>query len=186
MATHVPSRPKGSPPARRTAGARREALLIAALFIAAALISGFTMLRGIDQFDEGLMLQAARRVGDGQLPYRDFLWSYGPGQPYLLALLHEITGVSLLDWRVLRVLADAGVSVFAFLLARRAADDERAGLVAWLTAACAMAQPRSANPFPFALLLALAALWVASGRISRGRMVLAGLLIAAAEEGLPA
>ena len=101
VATHVPPRPTVSPPARRLAGGRHEPLLVAALFLGAALISGFTMLRGIDQFDEGLMLQAARRVGDGQLPYRDFLWSYGPGHPYLLALLHEITGVSLLDWRVL-------------------------------------------------------------------------------------
>jgi hypothetical protein len=177
-----------SPPPRRIAGGRRELLLIAALFLGAALISGFTMLRGADPFDEGLMLQAARRVGEGQLPYRDFLWSYGPGQPYLLALLHQITGVSLLDWRVLRVLTDAGVAVLAFLLARRAtatptptfARDGRAGLVAWLTTACVMGQPRSANPFPLALLLVLAALWITSGAVSRRRVVLAGLLVALA------
>ncbi|MEA2405201.1 MAG: hypothetical protein QOE08_1848 [Thermoleophilaceae bacterium] len=179
MATHVPPRQTVAPPARRIAGARREALLIAALFLSAVLISGFTMLRGIDQFDEGLMLQAARRVGEGQLPYRDFLWSYGPGQPYLLAALHQVTGVSLLDWRVLRVLADAGVAVFAFLLARRSAG-ERPALAAWLTAACAMAQPRSANPFPFALLFVLAALWLGSGEPGRRRVVSAGLLIALA------
>ena len=30
------------------------------------------------------MLQAAERVADGQLPYRDFYANYGPGQYYLV------------------------------------------------------------------------------------------------------
>ena len=77
---------------------------VVVLFCAAALISGFSLRRGIDPFDEGLVLQAAARVSDGQLPYADFLWSYGPGAPYLLAGLRELLGPSLLDWRILRVL----------------------------------------------------------------------------------
>ena len=43
------------------------------------------MLDGIQPNDEGLMLQAAARIADGQVPYRDFWWFYPPGQPYLLA-----------------------------------------------------------------------------------------------------
>ena len=31
------------------------------------------------------MLQAAARIADGEVPYRDFWWFYPPGQPYLLA-----------------------------------------------------------------------------------------------------
>jgi hypothetical protein len=172
------------PPARRgdrrlTPG-RRDALVLAGLFLAAALISGFTMLRAVDPFDEGLMLQAARRVADGQVPYRDFLWSYGPAQPYLLGGLSKLFGVSLLDWRVLRVLADAGVALVVFVIARREAGP-RLATVGWLAAACAMAQPRSANPFPLALLAALGALAVAtSGPPSRRRVILAALLTAAA------
>ena len=27
------------------------------------------------------MLQAAARIADGQVPYRDFWWFYPPGQP---------------------------------------------------------------------------------------------------------
>ena len=30
------------------------------------------------------MLQAAARIADGQVPYRDFWWFYPPGQPLLL------------------------------------------------------------------------------------------------------
>jgi hypothetical protein len=59
----------------------RAAAVPLGLFAGAALISGFTILRELDPFDEGLALQAARRVAGSELPYRDFLWSYGPGQP---------------------------------------------------------------------------------------------------------
>jgi hypothetical protein len=164
---------------------RRRWLPYALLFLAAALISGFTMLRGIDPFDEGLVLQAARRTSEGQAPYGDFLWAYGPAQPYLLAGLFKAFGVSLVQWRILRVLADAGVALVVFVLLRRQVSG-RVALVGWLAAACAMAQPRSANPFPFALLLALVAVAAAAGpgggstAPARRRMLAAGALSAAA------
>ncbi len=164
-------------------GARRHDLLVrllpvAAVFLGAALISGFTMLRELDPFDEGLVLQAARRVGEGQLPYADFLWAYGPAQPFLLALVNEVSGVSLLDWRILRTLADAGVATTVFALVRRETD-WRWALAAALVAACAMAQPRSANPFPYALLPVLLGFLVATGGRagSTPRAAAAGALI---------
>jgi hypothetical protein len=158
----------------------RRRIVPIALFAAAALISAFTMLRGIDHFDEGLALQAARRVAGGEVPYRDFLWSYGPANPYLLGGLFELLGPSLIHWRVLRVLADAGVALLAFVLVRRQAGD-RWALLAWLAVACQMAQPRNANPFPLALLAALAAVALVSGggRL-RTRAAGAGVLIAVA------
>jgi hypothetical protein len=158
----------------------RPRLIYAVLFAAAAAISGFSMLRGIDPFDEGLMLQAARRVADGQLPYRDFLWSYGPAQPYLLGGLFQVFDVSLLQWRVVRVLADAGVAVLVYAVVAREAG-QRFALAGWLVAACVMAQPRSANPFPIALLAALAAIAVATGGPpTRGRVTAAAALTAVA------
>jgi len=148
------------------------------LLVLGALISGFTMLQDIDPFDEGLMLQAARRVGGGQLPYRDFLWAYGPAQPYLLAGLFKLFGVSLLHWRILRVLADAAVALVAYLLVRDRPVGDRPGaasagrlrqwtatavpVAVWLAAITEMAEPRSANPFAVALLCSLGALLVAS------------------------
>src|SRR5918992_846727 len=158
----------------------RAALLTAGVFAGGVLISGFTVLRELDPFDEGLVLQAARRVAEGQMPYRDFLWSYGPGQPYLLGALFEALGTSLVHWRVVRVLADAGVALAVFVLLRREAGPWPAA-VAWLAAACAMAQPRSANPFPIALLFALLALLaVTSDRSPRGRVAWGGALTALA------
>jgi dolichyl-phosphate-mannose-protein mannosyltransferase len=149
-----------------------------ALVAGAALIAGFTALRGIDPFDEGVVLQAARRVADGQTPYRDFLWSYGPAQPYLLGASFELLGTSLLGWRVLRVATVALTALLVFLLARRLAGP-RLAILAWLVAACALAQPANASPFLVALMLGLLALLVASGgHRGRGRALLAGVLVA--------
>jgi hypothetical protein len=159
---------------------RRRPPVLALLFLAGVVISGFTMLNGIDPFDEGISLQAAHRVSEGQAPYADFLWSYGPAWPYLLAGLFKAFGVSLLQWRVLRVMADAAVALVVFVLLRRWVGSRRA-LVGWLAAACAMAEPRSANPFPYALLAALLALLVATGGPpTRGRLIGAAALTAAA------
>src|SRR3954447_6081198 len=144
------------------------------LFAAGALISAFTIRQGIDPFDEGLVLAAARRVTEGQVPYADFTWAYGPAEPYVLAGLFKLFGLSLMQWRVLRVLADAGVALIAYALLLRYAP-QRVALLGWLAAACAMAQPRSANPFPFALFFALLAIAVLPRRI-----VLAGLFTALA------
>ncbi len=143
-----------------------------ALFVAAAAISAFTIRRGGAPFDEGLILQAAARVSDGQMPYRDFLWAYGPGHAYLLGGSFDAFGPSLMGWRVIRVLMDAGVATTVFLVARRHAPWPLA-LAGWLAAACAMAQPTSATPLAPALFAAVAAVAVAS-REEAGRFAPAG------------
>jgi len=145
--------PRQSPPV----SGRRSLALLAALLVAGALVSGATALQGIQPNDEGLMLQAAARIADGQVPYADFWWFYPPGQPYLLAALQEVFGPSLLVWRVVRALTDAVVAALAFGLARRAAGPGLA-LAAWAAAILAMAYPSGPHPFPIALALALAAL----------------------------
>jgi hypothetical protein len=149
-------------------------LAFAALFVAGVLVSGITALHGVQPNDEGLMLQAAERIAGGQVPYSDFWWFYPPGQPYLLAGLRELFGESLLPWRVVRVLADAGVAVLAYALARRAAGS-RASLLAWAVAILAMAYPSGPHPFPIALALCLGALLA-----FEERPVLAGVLVGAA------
>ncbi len=165
---------EGSPQA-----SRRPALLLA-LLAGAALIAGFSMLNGIDPFDEGLMLQAARRIVSGQVPYRDFLWAYGPAEPYLLAGLFKLFGTSLLQWRIVLVAADAGVAVTAWLLVRGRAPRWLA-LTAWLAVACEIAEPRSSDPAPLALLASLLALLVVTDACCGMRRAAgAGLLVALA------
>jgi hypothetical protein len=131
---------------------------LALLFAGAALLSGITILDGIQPNDEGLMLAAASRIADGQVPYSDFWWFYPPGQPYLLAGLWELFGPSLLVWRIVRLLCDATVAVLAYLLAVRGGASPRLALASWLAAALAMAYPSGPHPFPLTLVLVLTAL----------------------------
>jgi hypothetical protein len=118
---------------------------------------------GINPHDEGLMLQAGERIADGQLPYRDFYANYGPGQYFLIGGLDWLFGPSLLAWRIVRVLFDAGVAVLAYALVRRDAPEPLA-LGAWLTVAAAMAFPSIPHPNPTALALSFGALLVAERR----------------------
>jgi hypothetical protein len=133
------------------------------LFAAALAISAFTLRRGGAEFDEGLILQAAARISDGQTPYADFAWPYGPAHAYLLGWSFDLFGPSLIGWRVLRSLVDAAVAVTVYALARREGAPPWLAIAGWLLAACAMAQPTSATPFAPALLLGLLAVAVASG-----------------------
>ncbi len=150
-------------------GARTGVLL----WFAAALISGFTIRRYLEPFDEGLLLQAATRMADGQWPYRDFGWAYGPGQATVVAAAFKAFGPSLIWWRLLRVAADATVALLVWALARREAGP-RWALAGWLAAAVTVAQPTSANPFPVALAFALGAVYAAARR----QPLAAGVLVA--------
>jgi hypothetical protein len=156
----APSRPAPAPGAPRrvaAAGLPSRWPVYLVLYVLAATISAITVYKGLQPNDEGLMLQAARRIAQGQVPYSDFWWYYPPGQSYLLGGLWSAFGPSLITWRVVRVLADAAVAVLAYALARREAGP-KLSLAAWAAATLAMAQLPQPHPFPIALALALASL----------------------------
>jgi hypothetical protein len=155
--------------------------LPAALWLAAALVAGFTIRRYLDYFDEGLLMQAASRVAGGQWPYVDFAWPYGPGQPLVNALAFEALGRSVLWWRVLWAAAAATAALLAWDLVRRAAGP-RYALAAWAAVAVTMAQPATANATPPALALGLGAVAVAAAgrQPAASRAAVAGVLAALA------
>jgi len=63
------------------------------LFVALCSIPIFiTFNRGINYFDEGYMLEGARRVISGELPYRDFHFIYTPITIYILAFFLRMGG----------------------------------------------------------------------------------------------
>jgi hypothetical protein len=159
----APARTVGVTPAR-----------IALLWLVAAAISGFTLRRFLGPLDEGILMQAATRMADGQWPWRDFGWSYGPGQPLVVMALGKLFDPSLLGWRFLRVAADATAAVLVYALVRE--HRPRWALPAWAAAAVTAAQPTSANPIAPALALSLAAVLFAT----RGRPGWAGAMAAAA------
>ena len=139
-------------------GARLRRIAPGALLWLAGLAVGVVTLRNwIQVNDEGLMLQAAARIADGQIPYRDFWWFYPPGQSYLLALIWKLTGPSLIPWRVVRAVSDATVALLVWRLALRRGGSIPA-LFAWLAAILAVSSATGPHPYPIAMSFALAAL----------------------------
>lgn len=155
----------------------RRIIPYAALFVLGLLVSGFTIARGIGPFDEGLVLQAASRVADGQLPYRDFAWAYGPAQPLLLGGLAEAFGQSLMWWRLERVAVDAAIGVLVFGLVRPHAPVWLAA-AAWLCAVAGFSQPTDPNPMAPAVAFGLAGVLVAARGGAAGAGALAGVAAA--------
>lgn len=69
--------------------------------------------------DEGYLLGGVTRILDGQVPYRDFHHTYGPGRFYLVAFLFRLFGEDLLVLRALWLVMRTGVVVLAYLAGRR-------------------------------------------------------------------
>ena len=69
--------------------------------------------------DEGIILQGAQRILDGQVLYRDFFSFFTPGSYYLLALVFRIFGNSYLVAHTELAFIGAAFSPITYLLARR-------------------------------------------------------------------
>lgn len=59
-----------------------------------------TFNRGINYFDEGYILEGARRILSGEVPYRDFHFVYTPVTIYYLSFFFRIFGQSLIVERI--------------------------------------------------------------------------------------
>lgn len=79
--------------------------------------------------DEGIILQGAQRILDGQVLYRDFFSFFTPGSYYLLALVFRVFGNSYLVGHTALALMGAGFSPITYLLARRVCSRELSLLV---------------------------------------------------------
>ncbi|HET9399470.1 MAG TPA: glycosyltransferase family 39 protein, partial [Candidatus Acidoferrales bacterium] len=69
--------------------------------------------------DEGIILQGAQRILNGQVLYRDFFSFLTPGSFYQTALVLRIFGNSIVVARTMLVVVGALVSSISYLLARR-------------------------------------------------------------------
>ena len=70
-------------------------------------------------WDEGIVLQGAQRILEGEVLYRDFFSFYTPGSFYWMALLFQIFGSSYLVARTLLPIYGGIFSLLTYLLARR-------------------------------------------------------------------
>jgi len=91
------------------------------------LFYNYTLLNG----DEGIVLQGAQRVLEGEVPYRDFFSFFTPGSYYSLALFFKVFGSSILVGRAVLVVEGGLFSVLTYLLARRVCSRWSALLAAY-------------------------------------------------------
>jgi hypothetical protein len=140
---------------------------------AAVWYGAFYFGRGLDVPDEGLLLHAAERLAQGQVPYRDIYFIYTPGLQYTLALLFRLFGPGLaVEHALLAVLAVAmGATVYA--LARAVASWPPAAAAVALIAVFA-----GLNSYRFWLgLVAVGALVAYAQRPTARRLLAVGLLV---------
>lgn len=88
--------------------------------------------------DEGIVLQGAQRILDGQVPYRDFFSFYTPGSFYWTTLLLKLFGDSILVPRFVLLLYGSALSVGTYLLAQKVSASWVSLFVACLTSLVAL------------------------------------------------
>jgi 4-amino-4-deoxy-L-arabinose transferase-like glycosyltransferase len=104
-----------SPPER----SRSEWLIVLLVFVGTCLyyriFYSYTVLNG----DEGIVLQGAQRILNGEVLYRDFFSFLTPGSFYWMALLFKVFGSSILVAHGALIVYGGIFSVLTYLLARR-------------------------------------------------------------------
>jgi len=112
-------------------GSSRERWIALLLFVGSCLylrlFYDYTTLNG----DEGIVLQGAQRILQGQVLYRDFFSFFTPGSYYWMALLFKIFGSSILVGRAVLIVYGGLFSVLTYLLARRVCSRWSALLAAY-------------------------------------------------------
>lgn len=88
--------------------------------------------------DEGIILQGAQRILDGQVLYRDFFSFFTPGSYYLVALMFRIFGDSLLVAHTALAAIAAAFSPITYLLSRRVCSRQASLLVTTLMSVTAL------------------------------------------------
>lgn len=136
----------------------------------------------IGNYDEALVLQGAVEVGAGKVPHRDFFWTYGPMQLWVVSGLFSTFGKSVLIARLYDIAIRAGIVIICGLAARRMGLRTSLVVGVMLIATVAISTSRLfLYPVFPSILCALAGTLLLIGdgakvHIERGRLVAAGML----------
>ncbi len=141
--------------------------------------------------DEGIYLDAGRRVAEGQAPYFDFFYLSGPGTPWAMGLSMKLFGVNLPAARIPFIFDLSLITALVFWMTRRLASHTPAALVTAFVFLCfTAAQPSVLLPnhrwdsaaMAFA---AIALVWLCNDLPRWQFAALAGLAVAAATWATP-
>jgi dolichyl-phosphate-mannose-protein mannosyltransferase len=139
-AEHSPNLPSSAEGLRERPTSDRMDLLITSALFALTVFYLLAFLRySALEPDEGIVLQGAHRILDGQLPYRDFFSFYTPGSFYLVAALFKIFGDSFAVARFSIVVVGGIFPVLTYAFARRGSSRSMALFVALLTVVAGVA-----------------------------------------------
>jgi hypothetical protein len=185
--TVAPRAAKASPSVRTglRAAAHSDTAIMAGLAVWSLAIAALTWGTWGDlTMDTGYDLVAASRIADGELPYADFTYIYGPLGAFLLGGLFSVTGAGVATAVALGFVLSALAVFLTFRLARLFVDPLPAGLAAAIVAAAAFSGANNSyvlphtTSAPLAVVLALVALLMlaswALGRSGRLRLPAAG------------
>ncbi len=126
------ARPGTGPGTYLPEGSRSEHYIALVIFLLSFLyLCIFRRATSID-LDEGIILQGAQRILDGQILYRDFFSFFTPGSYYLLALVFRIFGDSYVVAHTTLAIFGAAFSPITYLLARRVCSRQASLLVTGL------------------------------------------------------
>jgi 4-amino-4-deoxy-L-arabinose transferase-like glycosyltransferase len=119
-------------------GSRSERYLALVIFLLSFFyLCIFRRYSGVDP-DEGIILQGAQRILEGQVLYRDFFSFFTPGSYYFVALLFRLFGDSYLVAHTALALLGAAFAPITYLLARRMCSRQASLLVTGLMTVTAL------------------------------------------------
>jgi hypothetical protein len=125
---------------------RADLLALSGLAIVFAVVVSFTWLTwGHMAGDAGFDLYAGARLAEGSLPYRDYVYYYGPLVPALLAVDFAVFGATLSAAIGFGLLVAWGIVVTTYALARRRLSPTPSFLCAAFVAAAVVARPDPVN-----------------------------------------
>ena len=152
----APLAPKAAPVrAGRVDGRRRsswrvtEAVALGglALWVAVLLVATWGTW-GDPTMDTGYDLLAASRTAHGELPYLDYVYSYGPVAPLLLAAVYAVTGVAMWPAFALGVVLSLVVIGLTYRVGRLVLEPLAAALAAALVATLAFTSANNSYVMP--------------------------------------
>lgn len=154
--------------------------VLATLIVSAAVVLyAVALVYGELNQDEGWYLYAARMVGDGRIPYRDFAFTQGPVMPFVYALgCPLVSSMGIAGGRLLTFLFGAGAIACAVLLASGLVSESRRAAAAMAALALVGLNAYQAYFFTVVKTYALTSFLVGLGllallRALRGRWMLA-------------
>ena len=174
-------------PAARRIALTGDAFAIGGLVVWTLALAALTWGRWGDlTMDTGYDLLAASRTAQGELPYIDYVYFYGPAGPLLLGGIFALAGPAVWPAVALGLLLAALAIGLTYRLARRFAAPPASAGAAALVAVAALSGANNSYVLPhsisapLAIVLALVALLLLVGRDgqpagTRSRLVLAGL-----------